>query len=1221
LKKLLATLKDPKKLFKVVRNPKVLIGVLGLGFAFQVARYGAKIGLKGGMSLWIALAVLVLAIVVIIILTRREKKKKAERIEDSLLLEADSLVMTSSGAQRAANEQAREELAEAIESLKRSKVAGGRSGKTALYELPWYLVLGRTDSGKSKMIRNSGLTFPGSGPSTRDKGVGPGRSVQWWFTSQAVVLESNGRFVDREDDADARHDWQGLLEVVAKTRGDVPVQGVVVSVSAEDLIRLDSGRLEDQARVIRQRLDATVTTLQAFTPVYLVVTKVDLVHGFENFFSDLRDNARDQVLGATLDSEQIANGEPVRSYAREFDRLYGALCHRRAYRMAAEERLGPRGDIYLFPLEFLQLRRKLAGFVKTIFEPNPYGENPMFRGFYFTSGSLEGEPVDMVVNEVSRVIGLPADLDGGDLTRVIDMIPDLQSRPETTSRSRERQTDADPRFLRELFSRVLPKSVHLAHPTEEAKRRRRFQRIGAQVGAYSVAGLLAVLMTVSLVRNRSVVHGVVETAREAALIPGNATSGGELENRLRLLEDLRARLDRLDELDEGRPLTMGFALYRGKPVNQRARAIYFGRLVDVLLGPSRRELGANLLTSYPASPGEYSNFFDSYRAYLMLHEPARADTTFLANQLVKLWTRPGVGTGATEGLKEAMHRHVEYAWRHTADITYHSANLPGRDPHLTDRAGVYIREFWRPENYYLAIVEQVNDAVPAFTLASVPDGARLLATDAELLAADQTVAFVPGAYTLKGWRDEVAARIERSEEQLRNDWILKEAFEGQPLDMRAWMTDTYRKDYVAHWVRFLGAVDVAPSNGVSMAATRARDLAGANSPLMRLMESAATNLRFRGTDSGSGEHPLADVEDRFTALHAMFSVRGEGDQARRPMEQFLATQGAVTEALRQLQESGDPGLTSTQYAKQLLAEVTPGETAISASIRFAERHAADTISGEADCTNAVRLLLRRPAEAAWGAIVRESQLYLDAAWSTDVWEPFQSSLTGKYPFVPSGPDAPFAEFSRIFAPGGVFWTFYDQELAPFLDRDGSARIIYRHGLKLGDETKRSIAKAFAFRDALYRRDPAALGFSFRVKPMQTVKASGTPPFAQTSILTLGGTRIVYDMGLARDRNVDWPGDAPEGGARLSTTMDGPEPNALEFDGPWAFFRLLDQAAVEVRSDSESIVRWTLERPGSYSIEVPYEFRAAQNVNPLRPGFFEFACPRQIGPSPTGAGTP
>ncbi len=1215
MKKLLATLTDPKKLFKVVRNPKVLIGVMGLGFAFQVIRFGAKLGMKGGMRLWVAVGVLVVCVIVIIILRQREKKKKAEQIEDSLLLEADSLVMTSSGAQRAAAEQAREELAEAIESLKKSKVAGGRSGKTALYELPWYLVLGRTDSGKSKMVRNSGLTFPGSGPSTRDRGVGAGTSVQWWFTSQAVLLETDGRFVDREDDADARHDWQGLLEVVGKTRGDIPVQGIMVTISAEDLIRMDPGRLEDQARVIRQRLDATVTTLQAFTPVYLVVSKVDLVHGFENFFSDLRDNARDQVLGATLDAEQIKNGDPVRSFAREFDRLYGSLCHRRAHRMAAEERLGPRGDVYLFPLEFLQLRRKLAGFVKTLFEPNPYGENPMFRGFYFTSGSLEGEPVDMVVNEVSRVIGLPADLDGGDLTRVIDMMPGLEE-PEPAPR-RERETDADPRFLRELFSRILPRSIHLARPTDEAMRRRRFQRIGAQVGAYAVAGILAALMTVSFVKNRSVVHGVVDTAREAALIPGNATSGGEVENRLRLLEDLRARLDHLDELDEGRPLTMGFALYRGKPVNQRARAIYFGRLVDVLLGPSRRELGAQLLTTYPASPGEYSSFFDSYRAYLMLHEPARADTTFLAGQLVKLWTRPGVGTGATEGLTEAIHRHVEYAWRHTADITYHSANLPPRDPHLTDRAGVYIREFWRPENYYLAIVEQVNDSVPAFTLASVPDGSRLLATDAELLAADATVAFVPGAFTLKGWRDEVAGRIERSEEQLRNDWILKEAFEGQALDMREWMIDTYRKDYVSHWVRFLGAVDVAPSSGVSMAATRARDLGGPNSPLVRLLESAATNLRFRGTGEG-GEHPLADVEDRFAALHAMFSVRGEGEQTYRPMEQFLAAQGAVTEALRQLQESGDPGLTSTQAAKQLLAEVTPGETAISAAIRFAERHAADTISGDVDGTNAVRLLLRRPAEAAWGAMIKEAQLYLDAAWSTDVWEPFQSALTGKYPFVPSGPDAPFAEFSRIFAPGGVFWTFYDQELAPFLDRDGEARVIYRHGLRLGDDTKTAVAKAFAFRDALYRKDPSALGFSFRLKPMQTAKLTGDSPFVQTSILTIGGSRFVYDMGLAREQTVDWPGDAAEGGARISVTMNGPEPNSLDFEGPWAFFRLLDQAAVEPRSDSESVVRWTLERPGAYSIQVPYEFRAAQNVNPLRPGFFDFTCPRQIGPPPDAA---
>lgn len=1216
MKKLLAALTNPKKLFGLVKNPKMIVGVLGLGFAFNVFRFGAKLGMKGGARLWIAIGVLVIAIAVILILRAREKKKKASQIEDSLLLEADSLVMTSSGAQKAAAEQAREELATAIATLKKSKVAGGRSGKTALYDLPWYLVLGRTGVGKSKIIRNSGLTFPGSGPTGSHQGIGVGSSCQWWFTNQAVILETHGRFVDREDDTEARRDWQGVLDVVTKTRGEVPVQGILVTVSAEDLIRHDATRLEDQARVLRQRLDETVTTMQAFTPVFFVITKIDLVHGFESFFGDLRENSRDQVFGATRDREQIESGEPVRSFALEFDRLYSALCQRRVHRMAAEERPEPRGDIYLFPLEFLALRSKLTAFVKTLFEPNPYGENPMFRGFYFTSGNLEGVPVDMVVNEVSRVIGLPADLDADGLTRVIDALPD-HTQPAAASRSGGTSRDSDPRFLRELFTRILPRSIHLAHATEASNRRRRTQSLGVQIGAYVVTAVLVGLMSLSFFKNQHVISTTVDSAREASLIPGNATSGGEVENRLRLLEDLRGRLDQLDQWDQGRGLTMGFGFYRGKEVNQRARSTYCSRLVDVLLKPSRRRLEEHLLTSYPSAPSEYAAFFDGYRAYRMLHEPARADTAFLADQLVALWTRPGVGTGATEGIREAIHQHVQYAWRHANDVTYHSSNLPPRDPHLTDRANVYIREYWRPENYYDAMIESVNDAVAAFSVASVPDGSRLLSSDPVLTAQDPTVAYVAGSFTLKGWREEIERRIALSEEQLRSDWILKEAFEGQTLDMKTWLTETYRRDYVAHWIRFLEALDVAPSGSVAMAAGRARDLSGVGSPFVRLLENAAGNLRFRGTSQDGKPHPLEPVESQFAALHALFSVQGEGDTARRPLETFAAGQGAITEDLRQLQESGDPGLTSTQYAKKLLNEVTPGETAISASVRFAERFCADILNGDPDCTRAVRLALRRPAEAAWGAIISESQLYLDAAWSTDVWEPFQTTLTGKYPFVPSGPDAPLAEFSRIFAPEGVFWTFYSAELAPFLDRDGAARILFRHGLSLGEETQRAIAKALAFRRGLYSQQGDAVGFSFRVKPAQTTRISGSPPFVQTTNLTIGGTRLLYDMGFAKENAVQWPGESQGGAARVSATVDGPGPGSLEFEGPWALFRLLERADIKPNSDSQFTVTWTLERPGSYSIGVPYEFRAASTTNPLAPGFFDFTCPRQIGP-PAGS---
>jgi len=1214
-KKLGEALTDPKKLFRIVRSPRAIVGILGLSFAFSVYRWGARVITRGGTRLLVAVAVLVIAIIVIIIMKRREKKK-AKSIEDSLLLEADSLVMTSSGAQRAANERAREELVTAIEGLKKSR---GRGGANALSVLPWFLVLGKEGSGKSRIVRNSGLTFPGSGvKDAGGRGVGPGRSVSFWFTNQAVVLEANGRFVDREDDVAARQDWAGILEVLQKARGEVPVQGIVVTVSAEDLIRHDVARLEDQARVLRQRLDATIGGLRAFTPVHLAVTKVDLVHGFEEFFADLTGNARDQAFGAPLDPEHVEE-DPVRAFAREYDTLYRSLCERRLPRLASEERPDRRGRVYLFPLEFVSLRKKLRGFVKTLFEANPYGERPLFRGFYFVSGSLEGQPVEMVLNEVSRVIGLPPDLDSvSDMTRVVDMLPE----PETKSRApASSRGEGDPRFVRELFTRILPTSAALARPTEEATRRRRLQRYGVLGGVVGMAALLAVFFVISFARNRALISSTMDLAGEAALVPGNATVAGEVENRLRLLEPLRDRLDRMDRYDRFTPFTLGFGMYRGKSVNARARAVYMDRLAAVFLGPSRRAFENALFTSYPATASEGQAFLDDYRAYLMLLEPARADTAFLAQQLVDLWSGPASGGGGTEGLRDFIRRHVDYAWRHAAEVAFQSADLPPRNVALVDRAGVYIREFWRPENFYLAMVEQVNGAVPPFSISSIPGGSATLASDAEAVAADPDAGFVPGAFTLAGWREEVSRRIKASEAQLAEDWILKDAFQGQAMEMEEWLLDTYRADYVRHWARFLAAVDVAPVSGAAPAATRIRDLAQPGSALIRLLEGAASNLRFRGEAGGADSATaatMATIEDDFAALHAFFAVRGEGPDARRPLDEYQRTLGMLVEALRQLAESGDPGLTSTQYAKQMLGDFVPPEAPIPTCIRLAERHCADILTGAEECTSALRTLLRRPAEAAWGGVLKDAQLYLEAAWGTSVWEAFRT-LNGKYPFLKNGPDAPIEEFNRFFAPGGVFWTFHDGELAPFLDRDGSAKVVWGHGLGLSPDAEAALRKARLFRDAFFREQPGALSFSFRVKPAQTVKVSGNPPYARTTTLTLGGSRIVYDMGLARDTRIVWPGDTPEGGARVSVTMDGPEPEALSFEGPWALFRLLDRAEVEPRSESEFRVKWILERKDAYAIAAPYELRASAAANPFVADFFAFDCPRQLGDSGAGAG--
>ncbi|MCA9754130.1 MAG: type VI secretion system membrane subunit TssM, partial [Gemmatimonadetes bacterium] len=626
-----------KKILRPFSDPRVIIGLVLAVLVALLFTLGPRFGITGETRLLVIIGLMMVAMIVLLLTGGKKRKKKSADIERSLLLEADSLVMSSSGAQRQANEKARDELAKAIDALKKARGAGGRS---ALHELPWYLVLGRENSGKSTMIQNSGLQIPSGGAGeegTRRQGIGGGRSLRWWFTQQAILLEGHGRFLDREDDADARTDFDALLEVVRKTRGETPVQGIVVTISAEDLIRHESARLDEQARVIRRRLDAARDGLLEHCPVYLVVSKADLVHGFQEFFQDLEGNARDQVCGATLSVEQMKE-DADRVFSREFDQLYRSMCQRRIPRMVSEERPAVRGRVYLFPLEFQTLKRKLARFVKSVFEPDTAGRRPDFRGFYFGSGHVEGEPVEMVVNEVSRVIGLPPEFDdASDVTRVIHDLPAPAAAVPAPSAVRRRTEDGEPRFLRELFTRVLLMDAPLARPTEAWARRRRTRSwVLRGLGGLAVA-LLVTFLLVSFFRNHSLLNRTEELARDAAKVAGAPTNASDLENRLRQLEALRQQLEKLDRYDHRRPLTLGLGMYRGRDVNRRARAVYLNRLTEVFLGPSRAELESRLFVTYPQSPEEYQKYFESYRAYLMLIEPSRAEVPELSEELVEFW--------------------------------------------------------------------------------------------------------------------------------------------------------------------------------------------------------------------------------------------------------------------------------------------------------------------------------------------------------------------------------------------------------------------------------------------------------------------------------------------------------------------------------------------------------------------------------------------------------
>ena len=165
----------------------------------------------------------------------------------------------------------KERLKDALATLKAS--SGGK--KDYLYDLPWYLLIGPPGSGKTTALVNSGLKFPLSGGATPAAiaGVGGTRYCDWWFTEDAVLIDTAGRYTTHDSDAKLdKESWLSFLDLLKKSRPRQPINGVMVAISLEDLMTLSSTELAAHANAIRARLLELHDRLKVDFPVYALFT-------------------------------------------------------------------------------------------------------------------------------------------------------------------------------------------------------------------------------------------------------------------------------------------------------------------------------------------------------------------------------------------------------------------------------------------------------------------------------------------------------------------------------------------------------------------------------------------------------------------------------------------------------------------------------------------------------------------------------------------------------------------------------------------------------------------------------------------------------------------------------------------------------------------------------------------------------------------------------------
>ncbi|WP_319525621.1 type VI secretion protein IcmF/TssM N-terminal domain-containing protein [uncultured Desulfosarcina sp.] len=446
-----------------------------------------------GWPLWVGIFFVIglLGLILgVVFIKKLMARKNEQRFVQQIIAQDDSRIRNLSGGDQTGSRELQNRWKESIEALRKSHL---KKYGNPLYVLPWYMIIGESGCGKTTAIKGADLSSPFA-EVTRASGISGTRNCDWWFFEQAIILDTAGRYAIPVDQGRDRDEWQKFLSLLAKFRKREPLNGLVVAVAADRLLENDAAKLEADGKSIRQRIDELMRVLGAKFPVYVMLTKCDLVQGAVKFCDSLEDTVLQQAMGrlnSSLSAEvNTFSGQTVRSVSERLKELRLLILNLVG---ARKKRVDP--SLLIFPEEFEKLEPGLNAFMRGGFQENPYQESPILRGIYFSSGRQEGTPYSHFLNAMGLI---------GEK----DVLPG-------TNRGL---------FLHDFFSRILPADRGLFAPTQKTMEWSRLTKSLGLTAWVAVVIALCGLLSFAFVKNLKTLRDVSNQFSKPPVLQGELTT-------------------------------------------------------------------------------------------------------------------------------------------------------------------------------------------------------------------------------------------------------------------------------------------------------------------------------------------------------------------------------------------------------------------------------------------------------------------------------------------------------------------------------------------------------------------------------------------------------------------------------------------------------------------------------------------------------------------------
>jgi type VI secretion system protein ImpL len=1086
-------------------------------------------------------------------------------------------------------------FSEALSNIKNLRVSSGGLNRLTgryIYELPWYIIVGAPGSGKTTALINSGLHFPLEEKTGRAalKGVGGTRNCDWWITDEAILIDTAGRYTTQDSHVEIdKIEWKGFLGLLKKYRPRQPINGVILTLSIADLLTFSRDERDAHYNTLRTRLAELQETFRIELPVYLWITKADLLAGFSEFFENYNAEMRKQVWGFTFSYQKRTQGV-VNNFDQEWLLLQERLYQLQDGQFSRETEPRRLSAMYSLPQQLAGLQAIIREAIEGVFRESKQISRPLLRGIYLSSGTQEGTPLDRILSTLRRNFS--------------------SDRPEKITAA---PNQGKSYFLYNFFSNLIFNETHLAGRNTNWERKTRWVTIAGYTASVLMLALAIGAWVISYGNNKNYLAHVGNDTKELADVVSSYPQGaGDLLSMITLL-GATEHLGDTPAFPRDHPiLPYRYGLYQGGKVGTAAAVTYEQLLKDGLLPIVAKRL-ENQLRQPPVDSLEY--LYEALKSYLMLQNPEHYNPEQLRNWVAVDARRYLLPDAEKETLAQ-LDTHLGALFNKNQVVT---SPYPVNDE-LVAQTRKKLEMLTTTQRVYSRLRARLekND-LPEFNMLDVggPQAANLFIRRSKL----PLNRGINGLFTYQGYWDLFDKEVGKVTTEMADDeaWVLglpsktaktqmDEATHGKLVrEVRM----AFLRDYADIWDQYLNDIQLVPSDSLQSSIQRVHILSAPDSPLPLFLKAVVKETTLLRENRSDGRSMLERTKQRLQ------NTKNDIERVVGPITDGVVPPDRKLERIvddrfdpirRLVGMPGYQGQAPIDSTLKMLDEYYGTLVAADAAIRSGtappSQEGAIRLRAEAArLPQPVRGMVDRVASSSSAQTTSMVRASLGTNLNSTVGDFCRRAIAGRYPLRRTATsDVVPEDFAHMFAPGGLMDDFFNKNMASIVD---TSNWTFKKNIDGswagGGGSLASFRKAAVIRDVFFRNGNTP-SIKLEIKPLEM------DPSISSMSLDVDGTVVRYSHGPQLAQSVSWPGPRKRNYVLLEITGQGFGDTGMKADGPWALHHFFDMLSIQSTPAPEKFIATAT----IHDKKIVFEVTTTSVQNPFRMRQLEeFSCPSQF----------